>query len=93
MWMVAGLTTGLKSLTKINASLLSETVQYPMSFEAIKRAICMKLVMKKPFVGHNVHTRRSQNQCPGVIGLENREFLSHSITPIGISQGTVICLR
>jgi hypothetical protein len=84
---------GTESLTKINASLLSEAVQYPTSFETIKRTICMKLVVKYPFVGYNVHARRTWNQSPGVIGLEGRKFCSHSITPIGISQGTAARLQ
>lgn len=61
---VAGLTTGLKDLVIIDAMLLRESVNNPMSLVTSKGSIGTELVLEDPFARHDVGVAGSRDETP-----------------------------
>jgi len=74
-------------LVVVDAVLLREATNDPSGFMTSQRAVSMILVLKDPFAGVDVGTRRSRDEAPCVIVDERLVFVGH---PLGQPVGRTI---
>jgi hypothetical protein len=75
-----------KSLIVVDPRALSETLEDPAGFVAIKRPIGTKLVHKNPHVGDDVGATGPGDKHPGPVAHQSPVLILHSHAPIEVGK-------